>query len=117
MSVLNIRDTTARNVKFMSELKMGIYSFDAGAAQATLATTYPPVILCDPGGGAIDLLLPAEADSEGLMFFIFNTADAAEAITVKEDGDTTTIITLDQNQSGLVVCDGTTWRGFIGGIT
>lgn len=98
-----------------NRLRLNPQIIAAGGAQAVIVATAGPAVFCDPGGAGIDLLLPAEA--EGLAFVIFNTADAAEAIAVKEDSDTTTIITLDQNQAGLVVCDGTTWRGFIGGIT
>ncbi len=110
-------DGKTYGVRAMEGAKLQNRTIAAGAAQQVIVATDPPVILIDPGGGAIDLLLPAEALSDGLSFHIFNTADAAEAITVKEDGDATTIVTLDQNQSGFVYCDGTTWRGYIGGIT
>jgi len=117
-SVQGIHDTDTKNVRAISGMKASHLTLDGGGSgNTTLLHTYPPVILLDPGGGAVDCLLPAEALSDGLMFFIINTADAVEAITVKEDSDTTTILTLDQNQGGWVVCDGTTWRGFMGGIT
>ena len=113
-NVMDLMDAKASNVLFSNGLKLATYSFDAGGAEATIGATFPPVIRCDPGGGAIDLLLPAEADCVGTVFVIFNTANAAEAITVKEDSDTTTIVVLDQNQHAVVHCDGTTWLGFIG---
>ena len=84
----------------------------AGAAQTQLTGN---ICLVDPAGGAQNLTLPAEADFIGQLV-ICNTADAAEAITVKTDGGGT-VITLDQNQSGLCVCDGTAWFGFMGGVT
>lgn len=73
------------------------------------------VLFVDPNstGGTEDLLLPPEGDCNGLTLFIVNTAGGAEAIVVKEDGDSTTIATIDQNEVAYVVCDGTTWRGGI----
>lgn len=87
------------------------------AAQKVLTEKSPMIQLLDNGGAVRDVLLPPEADSEGLIFIIANTGGGAFAITVKEDSDTTTIVTLDQAQAGIVFCDGTTWFGFIGGIT
>lgn len=114
MSVIHLEDTGLINVIFRNRMKLDSYSFNAGAAQAVLQTTFPPVIICDPGGGAIDLLLPAEASSEGLVFLIFNNADAAETISVKEDSDTTVIASVAQSKAALLYCDGTTWRDLLG---
>ena len=82
------------------------------AAEGVLTDDSADIQIIDPAG-ARDLLLPTEATSIGRIFIITNAADAAEAITVKEDGDSTTIITLAQNESGVVWCDGTTWHGLI----
>lgn len=62
-------------------------------------------------GDTEDLLLPPEADCNGLTLVIVNTG--GEDIIVKEDGDSTTICTISTNEIGLVTCDGTTWRGGI----
>lgn len=62
----------------------------------------------DPGGAGRDVTLPAEADSQGLTFRILNTADAAEDLTVKDDG-ASTIVTVSQNEAVWLACDGTTW--------
>ena len=63
----------------------------------------------DPGGSARDVLLPAEA--QGLHLWINNTADASEVITVKEDGDSTTIATIAADEEAELLCDGTEWFG------
>jgi len=63
----------------------------------------------DPGGSARDILLPAEA--QGLHVLINNTANASEALTVKEDGDSTTIVSIAQNEEAELWCDGTEWFG------
>lgn len=82
----------------------------------TLKTHDRRVQFIDPGGGNRDVTLPAEADSGDLFFFILNTANAAEDLVVKDDS-TATIVTISQNEGGIVFCNGIVWRGFIGGIT
>lgn len=75
----------------------------------------PNVVMIDPGGAARDVRLPAEA--RGLWFIIINTANAAEALTVTDDGDTGTVVTIAQNQIAMVHCDGTTWWAGLMGST
>ncbi len=64
----------------------------------------------DPGGAARNVDLPAEADNKGQILFIANKADAAEVITVRDDGGGT-ICTPAQNECAIVWCDGVTWDG------
>ncbi len=64
----------------------------------------------DPGGSARNLILPAEADNEGSWLIIYNTADAAEIITIQDDAPAT-VCTPTQAEMAIVTCDGTTWRG------
>ena len=80
----------------------------------TKVTSNVLVVDPDSSGSTEDLTLPAEGSSTGLFFLILNSG--GEGIVVKEDGGST-IITLDTAQHGLVFCDGTTWRGFMGAIT
>lgn len=85
----------------------------AASAQTQLTGN---IACVDPNSGQAteDLTLPAVADSTGLWILILNTG--GEGIVVKAVGGAT-IITLDTAQHGIVACDGTTWRGFIGGVT
>ena len=85
----------------------GVKAVSAGAAEQTLTVNSEWHQRID-GQGAIDVLLPAEA--AGLSVFITNTADGAEALTVKDDSDKDTIVVIDQNQSALLHCNGTTWE-------
>ena len=71
------------------------------------------ILMLDPGGAARQVNLPTEAEMDGYMGVIVNSADAAEAITVKEDAGSTTIATIDQNEACLLFCDGTSWMGII----
>lgn len=76
----------------------------------------PPVLWIDPNGASRDVLLPTEADSIHQILVIINTADAAENLVVKEDSDTTTIVTVNQNEIGVFFCNGIAWRGFSGAL-
>jgi|TARA_R100000455_G_scaffold22791_1_gene11892 hypothetical protein len=88
----------------------------SGTAAANQTVITSNVLLIDPAGSGRNITLPAEASSTGLFLLIFNTADGAEALTIKDDGGTD-IIVLDQNQHGIVFCDGTSFIGFMGGET
>jgi len=86
------------------------------AADATLDATSSNYLRIDPGGAARDVTLPAEESSDGLFFVVYNIADAAENIVLKNDaGDT--IETFGQGEFGMVGCDGTAWAIYIPGHT
>ena len=106
---LNHKDGKYYGPLFMTDFKIESIAFDA-TADLPIDPSWPPVLLVDPAGGAKTILLPVEADSKNKVFFIINTADGAETLTVEEDGASTTILSLAQNKSGAVHCDGTTWR-------
>jgi hypothetical protein len=59
--------------------------------------------------GTEDLLLPPEADCNGLFLMVVNTG--GEDIVVKEDSDTTTIATVSTAESAIFTCNGTLWAG------
>lgn len=86
------------------------------AATKTLVVTDAEYQFLNPDGAHRDVVLPAEASSTGYRYFIFNTADAAENLVVKDDG-ANTILTIAQNESGIVVCNGTVWKGMVGANT
>lgn len=75
----------------------------------TLTTSSAHFQRVDPGGAGRDLTLPA--DQEGLWFLIFNAADNAEDLTIKDAG-AVTICVLNQNQAAFLACDGATWVPF-----
>ncbi len=88
----------------------GILSTETLAANVTLDETYPGITLFDPGGSARDVTLEAEETSPGKIRLICNTADAAEALSVKNDAGTE-IDSVPQNGAGLFICNegGTAW--------
>lgn len=66
----------------------------------------------DPGGAGRTVALPTAASMGAGMWFIKNSADAAEVLTFT--GDSATVITPTQNESAVLWCDGTTWAGIAG---
>lgn len=77
-----------------------------GTLTMTTASTFYQKL--DPGGASRDVTLPAVADSTNLDFLFLNAADAAENLVVKNVGGST-IGTVNQNEAGLFVCDGSVW--------
>jgi hypothetical protein len=74
----------------------------------TLADTDAQIQFLDPGGAGRDVTLPAVGDNNH-PFYIVNTADAAETLTVKNSGGTT-IVQVLQNSAAFVASDGATWK-------
>ena len=82
--------------------KFGTMTFGMGAAQFTMDADMPHVLILDPEGSTQDVLLPPEA--RGLFFYIINNdGGAGETLTVKEDGDWTTIGLVETGTMGFFV--------------
>lgn len=64
----------------------------------------------DPGGAARNVDL--DFDAEGKVVFIRNAADAAEDLTIR-DSDDSSLVTISQNEAGIVYSDGSKWGGFV----
>jgi len=75
----------------------------------TISIDDPQVQYLDANGSNRDVILPAEAISDGSIFFINNTTSASYNLVVKDDGGST-IDTLYQNELKWFACDGTTWK-------
>lgn len=105
-----MRSTLLNNAAFglrlMDALKIPASSMTL-AGTYTMAANDRMVHLLDPGGAGRTVLLPPEAEG---IYLIWNKADAAEDLTVKEDSNTTTILTISQNEAGILFCDGTSWH-------
>jgi len=96
---------------------IGVGTFDlTGAAYSatlsgdlTLTAKHPMILKLDPAASTRDVTLEAEAECPGRVRWIINAADADEDLVVKDDSGVTTIVTIDQNESAVVYCDGTAW--------
>ena len=79
------------------------------AEDAQLTAKSPQLLAIDPGGSARNLDLPGilegVPDTEGLLFWVKNTADAAETITVRDPANGT-VDAIAQNQAALFVGTG-----------
>lgn len=110
----DLEGVRAQDFLVFSGLKLGTGFMTLGG-NLTLDADSPTIMTIDPTA-ARDITLPAEADSVGLVFVILNAADAAEDITVKDDG-ANTVGTISQNEIGILFCNGTTWRICVGKTT
>lgn len=97
----NIEQVAIRDARHEQKFKLGV-GFQTLGATLTMDADMSPLLTLDPGGAGRTVLLPPE--EEGLTFVIINAADAAEDLTVKEDSGTTTIATVSQAESALLVC-------------
>lgn len=80
-----------------------------GALQLT--NNDPDFLAIDPGGASRNVDLPeATAANNGRMFLIYNSADAAETLTVRVYGGGTTVGTVAQAKASIVANIGGTWR-------
>lgn len=116
MSRSNINDAEAQNLTIMNKMRLGVNSMTLGA-DYTLTHAAAPIQCFDPDGSTRKILMPTEADSRGLCFFIVNWAGGAEDLTIRDDADAVTIGTISQNEMAILVCDGTTWRIGVGTTT
>lgn len=81
------------------------------AAALQLTDNDPDYLAIDPGGSARNVDLPeATAANNGRTFLIYNSADAAETITVRVYGGGTTVGTVAQAKAAIVANIGGTWR-------
>lgn len=84
------------------------YNAQTLAANKTIAVTEAQFQALDPGGANRNVTLPAEEQNVGLWYCIFNTADAAENLVVKNDA-AATITTVNRGEFAIVACDGSAW--------
>jgi hypothetical protein len=100
---LVLNGITGRNI-YNAETLSGALDLSTAAN----AGRYAQILKLDPGGAGRNVTLEAEADYPGLLRLIVNAADAAEDLTIKDDGGST-IGTVSQNEMALFACDGSSW--------
>ena len=116
MSVNPVVNTDLFNSRFRKGMKMDWFAELLGGNKV-ITKDYPPVLILDPNNSTRDVELPAEAVSDGLMFFILNDGTGSEILVTKDDAGTT-ITTIQFPENAWVHCDGTKWRGILSkGIT
>lgn len=81
----------------------------SGTLTLDLATYNQNTLVIDPGGAGRTVLLWPEADVEGCEFLFKNQADAAEALTIKDDSNTTTVAIVPRGHTAHVACIDATW--------
>lgn len=113
MTVSRVNDARFENNKYETGFKLRTVNKTVGA-DITLVSGEPPVQVLTITGSARNITLPAISDAnEGLCFIIVNIAASALNAVVK-DAAANTIVTVAQNKTAMVVCDGVAWRAFAG---
>lgn len=111
-------ESIVRTLKKKINSKLDRHGFNTQilAGNLTLVVASPKLQFLDANGVNRTITLPAEASSEELVFYFFNLETVAGDLIIEDDA-AATIITVSPNESGMVACNGTIWRGMIGGIT
>ncbi|MBU1173029.1 MAG: hypothetical protein KKD44_25995, partial [Proteobacteria bacterium] len=102
-------------------LTMKVQTIDMADAAVSLTmvpgtptgTTLAGNVLCVDANSASteNLLLPHEADCTGMLLTIINTG--GETINLQNDAGGA-LLTIATAETGVIACDGTTWRGYVG---
>lgn len=106
-------------------MNRGAQAISAGGAETTLvlnatstsgeAQVQGEILMIDPGG-AIDLKLPPEGASDGMVLLIHNTDGDSVAITVESSSGGNlghgSKPVIAQDEGGIFFCDGTSWYGY-----
>lgn len=114
MSRINLEDVLITDPTLVKGIKGSVHIQALGGA-ATLDRDMGFLAFIDPNGATRIITLPAA--ERGLMFWITNTADAAEDLTVNDPVGPTTRGTISQNEGALVYSDGTRWYVCVGTTT
>ena len=86
-----------------------LFTVEALTDDLVIDATYGNCMRLDPGGASRDVTLPAEAGADGAFYLIVNAADAAEDLVIKDDGGST-VCTVNRDEAGVVMCDGSSWH-------
>lgn len=97
-------------------MKFDTAKHDADATM-TLTANHPTVILKVPGQDNQKVILPPDATSDGLAFWVVNGAGSALNILLRNGADSATIATIAQNESCWVVNVKGTWYPCVGANT
>lgn len=110
MAIDNIPTSARRTFTSQVLYKRGTPLVQTLAGAVVLTKYSSQHLKLDPGGANRDVTLPAYED--GLWFEIYNAADAAENLVVKDAAGT--VATLNQNEYAKFWSDGVDWT--YGGI-
>jgi TRAP-type mannitol/chloroaromatic compound transport system substrate-binding protein len=96
-------------------LKLSTGVMELGA-NLTLDDDLPSVLSIDPGADGRKVICQAASEAnDGRMQIIYNAADAAETIDVRNTADDASIGTIEQGETGVVLNVKGTWICFAAG--
>lgn len=106
MAIDNFKSGARRPLTNQMMLRGGVAMGQTLTGSIALSKQSSQFLGLDPGGANRNVDLPPVED--GLVFYIVNTADAAENLVVRAAGPVT-VATLNQNEAAWFVSDGQTW--------
>lgn len=118
MSSINVENAIVHN-SVHSQFKFDQATIALSGA-ATILDGHATLLRIDPNGAARNVTLPATTRAnKGRVFIIWNDADAAENLVVKQSDGSTTVKTIAQGGCGIFFNDGsgsttTSWMGLLG---
>lgn len=118
MSVSNIENAIVHN-SVHSQFKFD-HSAITLSGDITLLDGHATVLQLDANGAARNVTLPATSRAnKGRVFIIYNTAAAANSLTVKQSNGSTTVLTVAQGKCAMFMNDGSgsataSWFGLLG---
>lgn len=96
-------DAQAYGLEVFSKLANVSAKPAAATGTVTMPDDHPPVLILTPTA-AMTVLLPPEKPHR--TYYIWNKSAGAFDISVKEDSGVTTVLTISQNEAGMLYCDG-----------
>lgn len=114
-SVTEVHNTRLVNVVFANQLRMQSTAI-ALTATGTITKNHPPMMMIS-ATAARSIKLPANADSEGLVFYVYNTSAATTGVLTfltATGAATSPSIVLAQNEGVTLMNNGSGWKGAVG---
>lgn len=78
-------------------------------ANASFVSIDSHLLALDPDGAARVVNLPPTTGLRGLRLTVVNTADGAENINLVDEGNSASLVTISQNETGVVVAGDSAW--------
>lgn len=114
-SKTEIEDTKASNLKFMHQLRLQ-HATIALTATGTITKKHPPLLFLS-ATAARSVKLPANSDSEGLVFAVYNTSGVTTGVLTfltATGAATSPSIVIVQNEGVVLANNGSGWKGIVG---
>lgn len=115
-----LQDTQAYNVQTVRQHRFWAQTLTLATDAYPLDKDHAPVLFIDPNATTAAVLLPAiTRETEGIMYFIFNTGTATESIALQTatGAALSPAVAVVGDEGVIVTNNGVAWRGIVGANT